>query len=76
MLRSGLKVASRAATRVNNGGAFRFMSAKEIKFGVDGRNAMLKGVETLADAVQVCFPRLEASPSEIAHMGKFPFVVL
>ena len=28
--------------------------AKDIKFGVDGRSAMLKGVETLADAVQVC----------------------
>ena len=55
MLRSGLlKAASRAATRVNNNnGALRFMSAKEIKFGVDGRTAMLHGVETLADAVQV-----------------------
>ena len=30
----------------------RHMS-KEIKFGVDGRNAMLEGVNTLADAVQV-----------------------
>jgi chaperonin GroEL len=29
--------------------------AKEIKFGVDGRAAMLKGVDTLADAVQVSF---------------------
>lgn len=28
--------------------------AKEIKFGVEGRAAMLKGVNTLADAVQVC----------------------
>jgi hypothetical protein len=27
--------------------------AKEIRFGVDGRAAMLKGVNTLADAVQV-----------------------
>ena len=27
--------------------------AKEIKFGVEGRSAMLKGVDTLADAVQV-----------------------
>jgi hypothetical protein len=27
--------------------------AKEIKFGVEGRAAMLKGVDTLADAVQV-----------------------
>jgi hypothetical protein len=28
--------------------------AKEIKFGVEGRAAMLKGVDMLADAVQVC----------------------
>lgn len=27
--------------------------AKDIKFGVDGRAAMLRGVDTLADAVQV-----------------------
>ena len=27
--------------------------AKEIKFGTEGRTAMLKGVEVLADAVQV-----------------------
>jgi chaperonin GroEL len=33
-------------------GATRFMS-KEIKFGVDGRAAMLNGVNLLADAVQV-----------------------
>ncbi|KAG7337269.1 chaperon GroL [Nitzschia inconspicua] len=52
MLRSSLsKAASQAAFRRH--GALRFMSAKEIKFGVDGRTAMLKGVETLADAVQV-----------------------
>ena len=28
--------------------------AKEIKFGVEGRAAMLRGVNVLADAVQVC----------------------
>jgi hypothetical protein len=33
------------------------MSGKAIKFGVEGRAAMLKGVETLADAVQVRFLR-------------------
>ena len=52
MMRSALhssRVLSRVA-RPNNG--LRFMS-KEIKFGVDGRAAMLKGVDTLADAVQV-----------------------
>jgi hypothetical protein len=32
------------------------MSGKEIKFGVEGRAAMLKGVDTLADAVQVSSP--------------------
>ena len=33
-------------------GSTRYMS-KEIKFGVDGRAAMLRGVNLLADAVQV-----------------------
>jgi hypothetical protein len=58
MLRSGLsKAVSRTAAasvnKTNNVGALRFMSAKEIKFGVDGRTAMLRGVDVLADAVQV-----------------------
>lgn len=34
-------------------GATRSMGGKQIKFGVDGRAAMLKGVNLLADAVQV-----------------------
>lgn len=34
-------------------GACRSMSGKEIKFGVEGRAAMLRGVNLLADAVQV-----------------------
>ncbi|CAJ1957677.1 unnamed protein product [Cylindrotheca closterium] len=53
MIRSNLlstKVASRFAFK--NNGSLRYMS-KEIKFGVEGRAAMLIGVETLADAVQV-----------------------
>lgn len=53
MIRSTLntsKLASRVVPRAN--GAIRTM-AKQIKFGVDGRAAMLRGVETLADAVQV-----------------------
>lgn len=53
MIRSNLlssKVASRFTAK--NHGALRYMS-KEIKFGVEGRAAMLTGVETLADAVQV-----------------------
>lgn len=29
------------------------MSGKDIKFGIEGRAAMLKGVDLLADAVQV-----------------------
>ena len=53
MLRSTLKASTLASRRVaRNNGAIRTM-AKEIKFGVEGRAAMLKGVETLADAVQV-----------------------
>jgi hypothetical protein len=36
-------------------GATRLMSGKDIKFGVDGRAAMLRGVNLLADAVQVCY---------------------
>ncbi|VEU39594.1 unnamed protein product [Pseudo-nitzschia multistriata] len=54
MLRTGLQAGLRAVSRKanNNAGALRFMS-KEIKFGVDGRNGMLEGVNTLADAVQV-----------------------
>ena len=55
MIRSALHASTKAASRLNvqRVGATRFLSAKEIKFGVDGRSAMLKGVETLADAVQV-----------------------
>lgn len=55
MIRSALlssQIASRFGSR--NNGALRLMS-KEIKFGVEGRAAMLKGVDTLADAVQVRF---------------------
>jgi hypothetical protein len=44
--RSSLKNASRTL-----GGTRGF--AKQIKFGVEGRAAMLKGVDMLADAVQV-----------------------
>jgi hypothetical protein len=54
MMRSALqtsRVASRAAPR--SIGATRFFGAKEIKFGVEGRAAMLRGVDLLADAVQV-----------------------
>ena len=54
MLRTGLQTGLKGISRKsNNVGALRHMS-KEIKFGVDGRNAMLQGVNTLADAVQVC----------------------
>ena len=53
MLNAALRKSSAKAlcarTRV---GAVRTMS-KEIKFGVDGRAAMLNGVDLLADAVQV-----------------------
>ena len=56
MIRSTLQQAYRKSTpAVKSNGALRFMGGKEIKFGVDGRAAMLKGVDTLADAVQVSF---------------------
>ena len=55
------KTASRSvASRVISRGF-----AKEIKFGVEGRAAMLKGVETLADAVQVSFWESFFSPVRI-----------
>ena len=38
--------------------------SKEIKFGVEGRAAMLKGVDTLADAVQVSLSFLEKIPED------------
>lgn len=49
------KTTSNAASRIASKamGATRSMSGKEIKFGVEGRAAMLKGVNMLADAVQV-----------------------
>lgn len=47
MLSSVLKRSARKAV------ISRGFAAKEIKFGVDGRAAMLTGVDTLADAVQV-----------------------
>lgn len=54
MIRSTLnasKLNSRAVSRAS--GAIRTMAGKEIKFGVEGRAAMLRGVNLLADAVQV-----------------------
>jgi len=54
MIRSTLntsKLNSRAVSRA--AGAIRTMAGKEIKFGVEGRAAMLRGVNLLADAVQV-----------------------
>lgn len=38
---------------LNNASKRNFAAGKEIKFGVEGRAAMLKGVDLLADAVQV-----------------------
>ena len=54
MLQASLR-AGNSASRVGAGAMqqIRHMSGKEIKFGVEGRAAMLKGVDLLADAVQV-----------------------
>lgn len=46
-------LASRRVLGSSTMGASRAMSGKVIKFGVEGRAAMLRGVDTLADAVQV-----------------------
>ena len=53
---SALQKGSRAALRNSNLGVSRISArgfAKDIKFGTEGRAAMLRGVDTLADAVQV-----------------------
>ena len=61
MMRSALQksgaLASKAMAKPSCSiGSVRFM-AKQIKFGVEGRAAMLRGVDTLADAVQVRYCR-------------------
>ena len=56
MLQASLRAgnsASRAGAGARMQQQIRHMSGKEIKFGVEGRAAMLKGVDLLADAVQV-----------------------
>ena len=58
MMRSALKTAGTTSLRNYRGngqaiGSVRFMGGKELKFGIEGRAAMLKGVDLLADAVQV-----------------------
>jgi len=53
MLHAALrKSGSKALTPLSRVGAVRTM-AKDVQFGVEGRAAMLKGVDLLADAVQV-----------------------
>lgn len=54
-------LASRRVLGSSTMGASRAMSGKVIKFGVEGRAAMLRGVDTLADAVQVSLPFLRKS---------------
>jgi hypothetical protein len=55
MMQSSLKrsLLNKSITFSSNSGARRLFSGKEIKFGVEGRAAILKGVDLLADAVQV-----------------------
>lgn len=57
MLNSAVKTSASVAKRViaadSRVGAARSLSGKDILFGVEGRNSMLNGVNTLADAVQV-----------------------
>ena len=51
LLQRGSSLAARRMAMRSTVGVRGF--AKEIKFGTEGRAAMLKGVEVLADAVQV-----------------------
>jgi hypothetical protein len=55
MLSSALKRSTLSSSRVTAASRLVLSRgfAKEIKFGVEGRAAMLRGVDTLADAVQV-----------------------
>lgn len=54
MIRSTLKASKLASSVISrNNGAIRTMAGKDILFGVEGRAAMLRGVDILADAVQV-----------------------
>lgn len=62
--------ASRRVLGSSTVGSTRAMSGKEIKFGVEGRAAMLKGVDTLADAVQVSFTFLGRSE----NLYRFPML--
>jgi hypothetical protein len=58
MLSSALTSSARSSSRIAAATSRRVLTrgfAKEIKFGVEGRAAMLRGVDTLADAVQVRF---------------------
>jgi hypothetical protein len=61
-------LASRTQLPSSSMGVTRDMSGKVIKFGVEGRAAMLKGVNTLADAVQV-------SRASLACMAKLMFSI-
>lgn len=46
-------VTKNAASKLLGGSVRTMASGKEIRFGVEGRAAMLRGVDLLADAVQV-----------------------
>lgn len=53
MLSALHKAGARVATRTTASRVISRGFAKQIKFGVEGRSAMLRGVDLLADAVQV-----------------------
>lgn len=47
-------VAKKNASLLLLGSTRTMAGGKEIRFGVEGRAAMLRGVDLMADAVQVC----------------------
>jgi hypothetical protein len=66
MLSSALKESVRFSRQAVSSSSRRVQwrgFAKEIKFGVEGRAAMLRGVDTLADAVQVRLDIFVSDPS-------------
>lgn len=54
IMKAATTIPKRIATSSQLGSIRSMASGKEIRFGVEGRAAMLRGVDLLADAVQVC----------------------
>lgn len=76
MLSSLHKTGSRLALRSSSSRVISRGFAKEIKFGVEGRAAMLRGVDTLADAVQVSLDSVDPGVRPFCERFRFLWVQL